>query len=57
MTLSMHDTSAPRFARMLCKLDAILADADKAGFVVGQRQRPAPVPAPRGGVRQIGSGL
>jgi hypothetical protein len=53
----MHDTSTPSFARMLRKLDGIPADADKAGFVVGQRQRPAPVPAPRGGVRQIGSGL
>lgn len=56
-TLPMHDTSVPRFARMLRKLDAIPADADKAGFVVGQRQQPAPATAPRGGVRQIGSGL
>jgi hypothetical protein len=40
-------------ARPLAKL----ADAEKAGIVVGQRQRTAPVTAPRGGVRQIGSGL
>jgi hypothetical protein len=60
-TLSMHDTSAPRFARMLCKLDAILAraiafvEAFAAAQVDGSESRPVAGATARRGLK-VGAG-
>ena len=57
----MHDTSAPRFARMLCKLDAILAraiafvEAFAAAQVDGSESRPVVGTTARRGLK-VGAG-